>query len=523
MYKTTFAILFALIFTPSLHAQEIITFETQPDSITTNIPHFPVIPIIRENTHSIVVNNIVVPNAWGFLDGVYVTVPLKLGDNQITLSHVDSVGNATQTVKHIIYDPDYKTDTAELLYINHDIIEYDDPNSYQPGTTVIDVNRHIYLGTLLGTTVLGVNREGSKLFLQGGGIYRTASHTPAEKILPSYNFPTYRNEPLLFAHNGKTVFFDFLSIALDTLEITRSDLPRQIEYIASITKDDARIYHRDGFTDIAANTFTGIPYFFTMAIPSDVAIDPTERFLVTTSFGFAQGAMTFQNPKTGQVYQTIQNGVQGYMDFIGNILFSKDGKVAYATATGNPVLGYGGVWAVDLDTLANRVNDGQTRVEFDYFRQDGTSYAVLSKDDRLFTLNHGIKEYETTVNPVKLKLVRSYPFPRFRFAESIGEREINYKAPFSAACMFLRGDANSDGAIDIADAVSILAQLFQGGGFTTPNLDALDVNDDGAINITDAINLLEYLFLGSERKPAAPFPDLGRDTTPDEIPACVEK
>ncbi len=521
MKKTIFCVsIFFACFVSYVHAEEVITFETQPDSITTNIPHFPVVSIVPQNASSAVINNFVWSEVWRVAD-IYVTVPLNPGDNQITLSYVDGVGNATQTIKHVIYDPDYKTDTAELLYINHDIYEDNTPNFHRPGATVIDVNRHIYLGVLINTTVLGVNQEGSKLFLSGGGIYYTASHTPAEGVLPTHNGP-YKSEPLLFAHNGKTVFYDFLSVALDTLEIIRFDLVRKIELAASITQDDARIYHRDGFTDIATNTFTSVPYF-SKAYLSDVAIDPTERFLVTTSFAFAQGAMTFHNPKTGQIYQTIENGVPGYMDFIGNVLFSKDGKFAYTVAEGNPALGYGGVWAVDLDTLAKRVNDGLTRVEYDYFSQKGTSWAVISKDDQLFTLQHGIKEYETTANPVKLKLVRSYPFTRFNSSGSIGKRQINYKPPFSAACTFIRGDANGDLAINLSDAVSILAQLFQGGGFKTPNLDALDVNDDGAINITDAIYLLGYLFLGDKDKPAQPFPSLGRDTTPDEIPACVEK
>lgn len=60
---------------------------------------------------------------------------------------------------------------------------------------------------------------------------------------------------------------------------------------------------------------------------------------------------------------------------------------------------------------------------------------------------------------------------------------------------FRRGDANDDGAVDLADAISSLAMLFSGGP-PAPCSDAADTNDDGSIDISDAVLVLAHLFSG---------------------------
>ena len=66
---------------------------------------------------------------------------------------------------------------------------------------------------------------------------------------------------------------------------------------------------------------------------------------------------------------------------------------------------------------------------------------------------------------------------------------------------FVRGDANQDTKVDIADVVKILSYLFSGQG-GLPCLDAADTNDDEAINVADPIRLLMYLFgSGNELPP----------------------
>jgi hypothetical protein len=80
---------------------------------------------------------------------------------------------------------------------------------------------------------------------------------------------------------------------------------------------------------------------------------------------------------------------------------------------------------------------------------------------------------------------------------------------------FVRGDANGEGSIDIADPIFILTYLFVGG--RAPDcLDAADVNDDGTADISDPVRLLGCLFLGAE-EPPPPFGACGGDPTADDL------
>ena len=93
----------------------------------------------------------------------------------------------------------------------------------------------------------------------------------------------------------------------------------------------------------------------------------------------------------------------------------------------------------------------------------------------------------------------------------IGER--GQEAPF------IRGDANQDSEVEMADAIRMLEHLFLGfGPHSCP--DSMDVNDDGALDLSDPIGLLLYLFAGGEL-PARPFPQPGVDPTPDALPCSV--
>lgn len=81
---------------------------------------------------------------------------------------------------------------------------------------------------------------------------------------------------------------------------------------------------------------------------------------------------------------------------------------------------------------------------------------------------------------------------------------------------FIRGDANGNGQVDIADSIFILTYVTNG-----PNipaiLDSADVNDNGEVELTDAVFHLLAIFTGSVTIPA-PFPTPGTDTTPSSFP-----
>ena len=76
---------------------------------------------------------------------------------------------------------------------------------------------------------------------------------------------------------------------------------------------------------------------------------------------------------------------------------------------------------------------------------------------------------------------------------------------------FLRGDANDDGRVNLADAVWILSELFRAGPPTRcPR--AADVDADGSLLLSDAVYLMRYRFLRGPVIPA-PFPSCGRRST----------
>lgn len=70
----------------------------------------------------------------------------------------------------------------------------------------------------------------------------------------------------------------------------------------------------------------------------------------------------------------------------------------------------------------------------------------------------------------------------------------------------LRGDANNDDQVNIADGVTILLFLFSAGFL--PCLDAADINASGGLDIADAVALFAWVF-GTGPAPSAPFPSCG--------------
>lgn len=83
---------------------------------------------------------------------------------------------------------------------------------------------------------------------------------------------------------------------------------------------------------------------------------------------------------------------------------------------------------------------------------------------------------------------------------------------------FQRGDANSDGTINIADPVATLAFLFS----MQPSSCALslDANDDNSVDIADPVFSLSYLFQSGSPAPAPPFLTCGQDPTPGGVLTC---
>ena len=82
-------------------------------------------------------------------------------------------------------------------------------------------------------------------------------------------------------------------------------------------------------------------------------------------------------------------------------------------------------------------------------------------------------------------------------------------APLPPLPVFLRGDPDGNGTVQLTDGIFLLNYLFLGGD--SPGCyDAADADNNGTIQMTDGIYLLNYLFLGGS-PPPAPFADCGPD------------
>lgn len=87
---------------------------------------------------------------------------------------------------------------------------------------------------------------------------------------------------------------------------------------------------------------------------------------------------------------------------------------------------------------------------------------------------------------------------------------------------FLRGDANNDARVDVADPVRLLQRLYAGNDDAGFCLDGADANDDGWLRMDDAVLVLQVLFGGGlVSLPAQCALDTGTDSLPScEGPTC---
>ena len=85
--------------------------------------------------------------------------------------------------------------------------------------------------------------------------------------------------------------------------------------------------------------------------------------------------------------------------------------------------------------------------------------------------------------------------------------------PADEQAQFIRGDANNDGAVTLADPHAIILWLFRGNSVVTC-MNASDANDDGEPNLTDAVSLANSVVDGVAL--AAPTINPGPDPTPND-------
>ncbi|MEC9476847.1 MAG: tandem-95 repeat protein [Planctomycetota bacterium] len=92
---------------------------------------------------------------------------------------------------------------------------------------------------------------------------------------------------------------------------------------------------------------------------------------------------------------------------------------------------------------------------------------------------------------------------------------VTVTASAASTMAVIRGDANTDGQLDVSDPVETVLYLFDGDPVAC--LLALDSNDDELVDLGDIIYSLNNLF-STGADPAAPYPFCGTDPTPGSLP-----
>ena len=88
--------------------------------------------------------------------------------------------------------------------------------------------------------------------------------------------------------------------------------------------------------------------------------------------------------------------------------------------------------------------------------------------------------------------------------------------PAAPQDLFLRGDTDENGTLDLTDGIRTLNFLFSGG--EPPGcFDSADTDDNGAIELTDAVGTFSFLFLGAAAPPAPGHVTCGEDPTVDTL------
>lgn len=192
-------------------------------------------------------------------------------------------------------------------------------------------------------------------------------------------------------------------------------------------------------------------------------------------------------------------------------------------------LGTSGVEVADLDLdghldviTTNRFGDGDGFSDFTWLRGRGDG-----------TFEERIHLRSGEPGPFRIVDLRGDPAPEILHVDraSGGVAIIdNFRAPpFSedanangipdeceGGTAFVRGDSNSDGEVDLSDAIFSLRWKFLGKQ-APACLRAADVDDDGAVELADTTRFLDYFFYSTAPPPEPPFLACGLDTTADEL------
>jgi hypothetical protein len=199
-------------------------------------------------------------------------------------------------------------------------------------------------------------------------------------------------------------------------------------------------------------------------------------------------------------YDTEQDWDYAYVEIStdgGNSFFSIPGNIT--TNHNHGITGSSGGWVQGIFDLANYVGQ-DIYLRLRYATDQWVDYEGFYADD-LFPF----ERYQDVVSlsnsiPDTFYQISGQPEGTYFYKVRAKDAENQWGAWSNVekavvTYSFVRGDANSDGVINVSDVVYLINYLFISGPAPDP-IQAGDVNCDGNVNASDVVYLINYLFIG---------------------------
>jgi hypothetical protein len=176
---------------------------------------------------------------------------------------------------------------------------------------------------------------------------------------------------------------------------------------------------------------------------------------------------------------------------------------------------YSEVWSLKVDASAPDVPillfpaDGSNVIpytpKFSWSEETKGSpvfYTLQVADDSLFPAGPEFYEhtniYDTSFTLLDTLIDSTVYYWRVKALDEAGQQSDWQVHPFQFySLIFVRGDANGDGIVNVADLVYLVNYLYRAGDPPAPE-EAGDANCDGIVNVADLVYLVNYLYRGGD-------------------------
>ena len=357
------------------YAEEIIEFSSLPGIIETNIPSFPVTGRVPATTKTVYINgiNTTFYSTSNYRFDFFIVVDLVEGINIINLIVIDQNGSEQIYSKQVEFYTNYSTEESELVYANSQPRDID--GITYNSILVIDTKSNTFIGAIKNKNVLAITKNGSEIILSDGSRYSTKNHSFTGRILPNFDHIC----DLVFSNHQDYLYHKYYQINLSSNLVKATSFP-SLCYYSDITSDDEAIITYNGYINLTSKSIISKDYVNgRMPLMGNLRVDPTDKYVLHSSYGSATGELNVLDIDTTNILQTVGGG-----DYAGDIVFSQDGSKAYSGFYGNTWFGFGRIAILDMLTL-----------NLDsYFDLQGSISLAVSKNGEIYssafyTLNAG--------------------------------------------------------------------------------------------------------------------------------------